>query len=88
VQETVLLCEVTPEGPFDDDLTGRDRDEAGADGPHERLPVEARPNACLDLGVGRLIRQASTPYSAYPPTSIVCSAIFRRSENVFTRSSA
>jgi len=26
-------------------------------------------------------------YSAYPPASIVCSAIFRRSENVFTRSS-
>jgi hypothetical protein len=25
-------------------------------------------------------------YSAYPPASIVCSAIFRRSENVFTRS--
>jgi hypothetical protein len=78
MQEAMLLGEVGAEGPFDDNLPRLDRDEAGADGPHEGLPVEARPNPRGEFRVCAVARQLSPRRSSITLFATVAFALANR----------
>src|SRR5215217_9449892 len=66
MQEAMLLGEVAAKGPFDDNMTRLDRDEACPNGSHECLTIEARLNARSDFRVCSVVHRF--------PSAMVCPA--------------